>query len=170
MDGGWNVNVFDFFDGRGGRALSGKLSGAGRGMFSGVAETVTNGDGISSRILSGLRRMLVASSIKMSAALGVVSHVRSHMTESGCIAADRLATVLHRRVTSLLARGRARSLRSFAIPRSGGPCIVVIMNIGKMNGAAAVNGLTCRFGGTNGGICLKTTSAFHTTTMRRLIV
>lgn len=164
------VKFFDFFSGRGGRALSGKLSGAGRDMFDGVTHTITKGSGISSRILSGLRRILVASSMKMRAALGVVGHVRGQTTRSGCMGARRLGSVLHRRVTTLLARGGSSSITSFSIPMRGGPCIVVIINMGKINGAAAVNGLTCRFGGTNGSMCLKTTSAFHTTTIRRLIV
>lgn len=164
------VKFFGFFSGRGGRALSGKLSGAGRDMFDGVTHTMTNGSGMSSRMLSGLRRILVASSMNIRAALGVVGHVRREITGSGCMGARRLGGVLHRRVTTLLARGGAISSSSFAIPRNGGPCIVVIMNMGNINGAAAVNGLTCRFGGTNGAICLNTTSAFHTTTMRRLSV
>lgn len=150
--------------------MSGKLSGAGRDIFNGVTHTITKGSGISSRMLSGLRRILVASSINIRAALGVVRHVRGHTTTSGCVGTARLGRVLHSRVTTLLARGGSRSISSFRTPVTGGPCIVVMINIGNMKGAAAVNGLTCRFGGTKGSICLNTTSAFHTTTIRRLIV
>lgn len=105
------VKLFKLFDGGGGRALSGNLRGAGRDIFKGLTHTITNGSAMSSSILSSLRRILVASSMNIRAAIGVVQHVRRHITESGCISASRLGEVLERRVTDLLRRGRASSGR-----------------------------------------------------------
>ncbi len=152
-----------------GRSLRGNVRGAHGDVFSGVSHTIMNGSGISSRILSNVRSTLVTSSVKISAALGVVSVLRSEMTHSGCVGTTRLRSVLGRRVYSLLGIGRDNS-RPTAFSFSGGPCIVVMIKIGKIKGAAAVNGLTTGLGTTNGGMVIKTTSAFHTTTMSRLIM
>ncbi len=152
--------------------FSGKMGGAGRNFFSELSRIVIKEGRISASILSTVRRTLITASVKISAALEVVRGLRREIDESGCIAVSRLISVLESRVTALLGIGGKRDSSSRIRPFnfSGGPCIVVIIKIGKIKGAAAVNGLTDELRTRKGGIIINTTSAFHTTTISRLII
>lgn len=76
-------------------------------------------------------------------------------------------TALGRGLLSLINQSASHHLGTRG-PNTTGPDIVVVINIGNANGAAATNGLTQLFITRGGRIVVNTTSAFHTTTTSRL--
>lgn len=119
--------------------------------------------GVSSRLFRRLRRLLIVNSMNIPATRGVYGRLEREMGGRNVGSPSRVASLLGRVVTSVLENNRRLSL-------TASPSVVLMVKIGNMKGAAAVNGLTGTLSGRNGGIVLTTTSAFETTTVRRLRV
>lgn len=152
---GGRVKVFD--------GVGFNLAGAQGGVTKTVSSLLSDINRVGSSLCARLRRLLIVRSIKIRASLRVVRRLHGHIPRGGVGG----PAVIGSRVGRVITRGLCnnRSVKLVAVPS-----VVFMVNIGNMNGAAAVNGLTTVCGSRNGGIVLKTTSAFHTTTVSRLRV
>lgn len=146
--------------------FSGNVRGAHGDFSRGVGRLFTNFQRMSRRFFSSLRRALVSTSIKFSVALTLSSMLHSRIGVGGIHAKRRIGGIVVRGVIRVCRGNRAR-LPAVGVGR-GKPAIVLFINMGKIKGAAAVKGCTCRLGGRKGDILLTTKSAFQTKTVRRL--
>lgn len=142
--------------------LMSNLAGAESGVISNVSDVFRKFSGVSSSFCRRLRRALVVKSLNIETAVSVVRSLGIGMGRRRVgrpVRYERLiVSDVHRRVSIKRATCRFRGHRD----------IIFIVKMGNINGAAAVNGLTKGLGTRGGGIVLTTTSAFHTTTKRRL--
>lgn len=143
--------------------MEGKLGGAGRDLVGGVRAIIVNCTGVSSSFLRSLRVILLSNSLNIHAASCLVQRVQHNIARNVVDDAGRIVPFVRGAIIGVLARSKGRSV-------SRRPRMCLMIKIGKINGAAAVKGLSTRFHGRKGGILLTTTSAFETTTSRRLSV
>ncbi len=149
------VNLFD--------GVGTKLRGAEDSVTGNIADVVGDFAGVSRRLFRRLRRVLIVSSVKICATARVYSLLHGGVGRRNVASPTIVGNLVGRVVTRVLNRSRNLGL-------GAAPSVVLIVNMGNINGAAAVNGLTLSLGSRNGEIILNTTSAFHTTTVSRLNV